>query len=62
MTEANEGLSHAIAEEPGLLWKIWTENEAAGEAGGINLFKDAASAKASLIMTRHASRASELPR
>lgn len=22
------------------MWKIWTENEAAGEAGGIYLFKD----------------------
>lgn len=40
MSEGMEGLAHSIAEEPGLLWKIWTENEAAGEAGGIYLFRD----------------------
>ena len=50
MTEAMEGLARSIAEEPGLLWKIWTENEAAGEAGGIYLFKDIPSAEAYLAM------------
>ena len=50
MTEAMEGLARSIAEEPGLLWKIWTENEAAGEAGGVYLFKDMASAEAYLAM------------
>jgi hypothetical protein len=32
------------------LWKIWTENEAAGEAGGIYLFQDRPSAEAYLAM------------
>ena len=50
MTEAMEGLAHTIAQEPGLVWKIWTENEEAGEAGGIYLFKDADSAAAYLAM------------
>ena len=50
MTEAMEGLAHSIAQEPGLVWKIWTENEAAGEAGGIYLFEDADSAAAYLTM------------
>jgi hypothetical protein len=46
MADAMEGLARSIAQEPGLLWKIWTENEAAGEAGGIYLFKDLPSAEA----------------
>ncbi len=49
-----EGLARSIAEEPGLLWKIWTENEATQEAGGIYLFSDEASARAYLAM--HAER------
>ncbi|MCD9452081.1 YdhR family protein, partial [Yersinia pestis] len=27
MTKAMEGLARSIAEEPGLIWKIWTVNE-----------------------------------
>lgn len=50
MTEAMRGLAQSIAEEPGLLWKIWTENPAASEAGGIYLFSDRASAEAYLEM------------
>jgi hypothetical protein len=50
MTEAMEDLARSIAEEPGLLWKIWTENETASEAGGIYLFEDIASAEAYLAM------------
>ncbi|MCC7337441.1 MAG: monooxygenase [Pirellulaceae bacterium] len=50
MTDAMEDLARSIAEEPRLLWKIWTENEAAGEAGGIYLFKDLASAEVYLAM------------
>lgn len=37
MTAALRGLAESIANEPGLIWKIWTENQAAGEAGGIYL-------------------------
>lgn len=34
------GLAESINHEPGFLWKIWTENEASQEAGGIYLFED----------------------
>lgn len=50
MTVALRGLAESIANEPGLIWKIWTENQAAGEAGGIYLFKDVPSAEAYLAM------------
>lgn len=36
-------LAHRIAEVPGLICKVWTENREAGEAGGIYLFEDEAS-------------------
>ncbi len=52
MSETMQGLAESIANEPGLLWKIWTENEASGEAGGIYLFIDRASADAYLTMHR----------
>lgn len=52
MTAAMRGLAESIAEEPGLLWKIWTENAERGEAGGIYLFADTASAEAYLAMHR----------
>jgi len=40
-------LAHAIAAEtPGLLWKIWTEDEAAGRAGGLYCFETRAQAEA----------------
>ena len=45
MAAAMEGLARSIAEEPGLLWKIWTESEAGQEAGGIYLFADEESAR-----------------
>ena len=37
MTEAMADLAKDIAQENGLIWKIWTENEATREAGGIYL-------------------------
>ena len=46
MAEAYAGLAQQIAAAPGLLWKVWTENPATGEAGGIYLFADEASAEA----------------
>lgn len=39
MAEAFAELAEAINDEPGFLWKIWTENRDAGEAGGIYLFE-----------------------
>ena len=50
MTEALRGLAESIANEPGLIWKIWTENPATAEAGGIYLFADRASAEAYIAM------------
>lgn len=50
MAQAMQGLAQSIATEPGLIWKIWTENQAANEAGGIYLFSDVASAQAYLTM------------
>ncbi|MDO4681730.1 MAG: monooxygenase [Lautropia sp.] len=54
MTQAMEELARSIAGEPGLIWKIWTENPATSEAGGIYLFRDEPSAEAYLVM--HAAR------
>ena len=45
MAEALQGLAQDIAAEEGLLWKLWTENPAQHRAGGIYLFRDAASAE-----------------
>jgi hypothetical protein len=50
MAGAFGDLAQSIAEAPGLLWKIWTENEATGEQGGIYLFADAESAEAYRVM------------
>lgn len=41
-------LATSIAKEPGLIWKIWTENEQRQEAGGIYLFYDEETARAYL--------------
>lgn len=38
------GLASSIADEPGLIWKIWTENADENMAGGIYLFRDQVSA------------------
>ena len=50
MSAAMQGLARSIAQEPGLLWKIWTENPETSEAGGIYLFADRPSAEAYLAM------------
>ena len=54
MATAMSGLAQSIAQEPGLIWKIWTENEAEGRAGGIYVFDDAAAAAA--YRDKHAAR------
>jgi len=38
MGSAMRDLAEDIAKEPGLVWKIWTESETDGIAGGIYLF------------------------
>lgn len=45
MSTAFKELAEDIATETGLVWKIWTENETAKEAGGIYLFNDEANAQ-----------------
>ena len=54
MSEALADLARSISDEPGFVWKIWTEDEAAGEAGGVYLFNDEASARA--YLTKHSER------
>ncbi len=48
MTEAMDELARSIADEPGLIWKIWTVNEETHEAGGIYLFQGEPGANAYL--------------
>ncbi len=50
MASQLKGLAESIVNEPGMKWKIWTENAATGTAGGIYLFADRASADAYLTM------------
>ncbi|MER2526642.1 MAG: monooxygenase [Candidatus Competibacter denitrificans] len=50
MAGALSGLAHSIAKEPGFIWKIWTEDARAQQAGGIYLFEDEATARAYLHM------------
>ncbi|KAL4443857.1 hypothetical protein ABPG75_011594 [Micractinium tetrahymenae] len=50
MSEGMRELAQSIAQEPGLIWKVWTENEEAKEAGGIYLFADRPSAEAYIAM------------
>ncbi|GLR62852.1 monooxygenase [Marinospirillum insulare] len=58
MTKALADLAESITKEPGFIWKIWTENAAEKEAGGIYLFENEATAKAYLEM--HSARLKEL--
>lgn len=46
MAQAYAELAASISTEPGLLWKIWTENADDQSAGGIYLFADETSAHA----------------
>lgn len=50
MSNALVGLAESINTEPGLIWKIWTENETDKLGGGIYLFEDEISAKNYLEM------------
>jgi len=43
-------LAESINNEPGIIWKIWTESKKAQLGGGIYLFEDEASAQAYLEM------------
>ncbi len=50
MTEGLKELAESINQEPGFIWKIWTESEENREGGGIYMFEDECSAKAYLKM------------
>lgn len=50
MTDAFSELAESINKEPGFLWKIWTENENAQEAGGIYAFRTEQDAQNYLTM------------
>ncbi|MGZ8188803.1 MAG: monooxygenase [Methylosarcina sp.] len=50
MAREMKDLAESIALEPGLIWKIWTENADNQESGGIYLFEDQTSAEAYLAM------------
>lgn len=39
MSTAFADLAKSINDEPGVIWKIWTENADAKEAGGVYLFE-----------------------
>jgi hypothetical protein len=54
MEKALTDLARSITEEPGFLWKIWTEDAAARQAGGIYLFRDRATATA--YVAKHSAR------
>lgn len=58
MAEALNGLARSISQEPGFIWKIWTENPVEQEAGGIYLFSDEQSARA--YIAKHTARLKEL--
>ena len=45
LTEGAHDLARDIANEHGLVWKIWLEDRETGHAGGIYLFDDAAAAE-----------------
>jgi hypothetical protein len=45
LTEHAQPLARDIANEHGLMWKIWLENRDTGHAGGIYLFADSAAAE-----------------
>jgi hypothetical protein len=51
-TEALKPLAEDIARHPGVKWKIWTEDRAAGRAGGVYLFETRAQAEAYAEMHR----------
>jgi len=48
MAVALKELAVSITEEPGFIWKIWTENALGKDAGGIYLFETGEAAEAYL--------------
>ena len=50
MSEGSKDLAHSINDEEGIMWKIWTEDAVAKEAGGVYLFETKESAEKYLAM------------
>lgn len=50
MAEAFRGLAESINAEPGLIWKVWIEDQTAGLSGGIYLFETREQAEAYVAM------------
>lgn len=50
MSTAFVDLAKSINDEPGVIWKIWTEDETAKESGGVYLFETKESAEKYLEM------------
>lgn len=50
MSAAFRPLAESINDEPGFVWKIWTENAATGRAGGVYLFETLEDAEAYVAM------------
>jgi len=58
MAESLRDLALSINEEPGFMWKIWTENRAHNRAGGIYVFETEEDAHA--YLDKHRARLEEL--
>lgn len=54
LARTQHGVAAEIGEMPGLVFKIWTENEEEGRAGGIYCFEDRHSAET--YLARHRAR------
>lgn len=54
MTTAMNDLAESINQEPGFIWKIWTENQHTQMAGGVYLFASELEAKA--YLAKHSAR------
>ena len=50
MAEQLVDLARSINDEPGMIWKIWTENPQENRGGGVYLFEDETSAQNYLEM------------
>ncbi len=48
MSDGLKDLAESINNEPGFIWKVWTENKEAKEAGGIYIFESEEAALAYL--------------
>ena len=54
MTAAMNDLAQSINQEPGFIWKIWTENKQTQMSGGVYMF--ASEQEANAYLTKHSAR------